>query len=110
MSETKLSFHPRGLGSNWLPCFMCGKGGKSVCQPDMASFVRNKSEGEAAVVMFKEFSVTADLDYRDYEPEWVQVKLGSCTEHFHKLEKLYRNIHDADNLLSRSLIKSWTEE
>ncbi len=30
----------------------------------------------------------AKLDYRDFEPNWIQVKVGACDEHVHCLNDL----------------------
>ena len=102
-----LAYHTRGIGNNCIACFVCNKcasysndppeEGKyhegsypryysGGCQRDMAAFVANKEEGERIVDgMF--LGIGAWLDYRDYEPNWLQVKIGACSSHEDNLQK-----------------------
>jgi hypothetical protein len=82
------NYHPRGIGSNWLPCYICNQGGKDKVQSDMSAFVSDKSAGERVVVMYEELGLYAKLDFRPSEPNWVQVKVGACNKHLPNLEKL----------------------
>ena len=52
---------------------------------NIAAFVQGKTAGERVVAMFK---TGARLDYRDYEPDRVQVKIGACNRHKANLERL----------------------
>lgn len=75
-------FAPRGIGLNWIPCFMCGKGGpEDHSQPDMAAYVKGKDYGELVISMFDKLGLLANLDYRPSEPNYVQVKVGACVGH-----------------------------
>ena len=86
--EETEGFSPRGIGANSLECFICHEGGDETIQPDMAAFVESKETGERIVEMFARTGVLAHLDFRDYEPNWVQVKVGSCDTHLPKLQAL----------------------
>lgn len=84
------NYSPRGLGLNWLPCFICGADGQpnehgSTAQSDMAAFVRGKEGGEEVVALFESLGLNAKLDFRDYEPNRVQVKVGACATHLPNL-------------------------
>lgn len=85
-----LQFRPRGVGVDSVPCcFVCGD--PSECQAggalmaNVAAFVENKASGHLIVSWFKD---KARLDYRDFEPNWIQVKVGACTAHGEELKKL----------------------
>lgn len=105
-----IPFRPRGLGSECVPCFMCGKGGLNT---NIAAFVRTKEEGAAVVEMFRINDPTCQqpignrypawLDYRPHEPNWIQVKIGACQEHSKNLEKLYE-LTRTDCLINRNKI------
>ena len=82
-------YSPRGLGLGSACCFVCGKNDRGV-QDDMAAFVAGKQGGEEVVEVFRKAGCHAELDYRPYEPDWVQVKVGACKEHKPNLEQLYR--------------------
>jgi hypothetical protein len=56
---------------------------------DLAAFVEGKDGGERVVEMFERAGATACLDYREREPNWVQVKIGACQHHLPALERLY---------------------
>lgn len=87
-TENELMYTPRGIGFNWIPCFVCG-GEDTSLKSDMAAFVENKESGEKVVELFKSSGFYAKLDYRDFEPDWVQVKIGACKDHQNILEDLY---------------------
>ena len=54
---------------------------------NIAAFVASKDAGERIVAMFER---GAWLDYREYEPNWIQVKIGACDKHKQNLELLER--------------------
>jgi hypothetical protein len=81
-------FRPRGIGMNWLPCFIC-EGDPEILRHDMASFVADKAAGERVVAMFEELGLKAQLDFRPSEPNWVQVKVAACLDHLPNLKLLY---------------------
>lgn len=88
-------FRSRGIGADRCVCFVCGtdkrnKEGNNYLQ-NIAAFVRCKEAGERVVAMF---SCGARLDYRDFEPDYVQVKIGACDEHLENLEKLNELVKD----------------
>lgn len=93
-------FRPRGTGLGCLACFICkhgrtwggdtvplsklphnGIGYSGAYQTDMACFVRNEESGKRVVQMFGDCGFHVFLDFRAYEPHWVQVKLGACEDH-----------------------------
>ena len=84
------NYNPRPLGLNWLPCYVCGEGGKDGAQPDMAAFVDSQKAGERVVAIFQELGSQAKLDFRPSEPNWIQVKIGACERHRPNLVKLAR--------------------
>ena len=81
--------NPRGLGTDSGPCLVCGAGGLAA---NFASFVRSKADGERVVDLFKQRGLRARLDWREWEPDWVQVKVQGCANHAHLLEPLARTI------------------
>lgn len=96
-------FKPRGVGNNWLPCFICGHKPQEKCQADMSSFIDSSlivrlTVGEKTIIshpitrlFFEMDLLVGKLDYREYEPNRVQLKLGACGEHepnLHLLEAL----------------------
>lgn len=95
----ELNYRPRGIGSNWIKCFVCGVARgllcedgvyySGMCQPDMAAHVGSKENGERVVALFRAYGLHVALDYRESEPNWVQVKAGACDKHFRDLEHLF---------------------
>ncbi len=94
-------FRPRGVGNNWTPCFICGHKPQQKCQYDMAAFVDpnliTKFQALSTVdpiidhpitTFFHENDIYAELDYRQHEPNRVQLKLGACGEHVPNLRLL----------------------
>jgi hypothetical protein len=80
-----VDMNPRGMGSDSGLCLICGKSGLFG---NFASFVKNKEEGEQIVEMFAKRGMPVTLDYRDYEPNWVQIKIQACRDHQDVLEPL----------------------
>lgn len=82
--ESAEFFHARGIGTDITPgCFVCG--GDKGYYSNIAAFVQCKEAGERVV---KLFARGARLDYRDFEPDRVQVKVGACEKHKPNLEAL----------------------
>ncbi|MBI2050381.1 MAG: hypothetical protein HYT31_01070 [Parcubacteria group bacterium] len=75
-------FRSRGMGLDNCSCFVCGthdRDGKGhYMLNNIAAFVRCKEAGERVVAMFAR---GARLDYREHEPDYVQVKVGACDAH-----------------------------
>lgn len=88
-------FYPRGIGLDDCACFVCGthdRDGKgNTILNNIAAFVQSKEAGERVVAMFPR---GAWLDYRDLEPDRIQVKIGACNKHLPKLKKLYKLTSD----------------
>ena len=76
-------FASRGIGIAWISCFVCG--GKPDMKSNLASFVNSKEDGE---IITSWFSHGAVLDFREHEPNWIQVKIGACQGHLEALKKL----------------------
>jgi hypothetical protein len=99
-------YRPRGIGVGYAPCFVCGVDGLT-CPHDLAAFVDDKAAGERVVALFRAEGGYAVLDYRDFEPNWVQVKVGACVAHVPQLERLYASTADVcaitDTLLRKLL-------
>src|SRR4030042_6394738 len=88
-------FCPRGIGLDDCTCFVCGThkrdGKKETMLHNIAAFVQCKTAGERVVARFPK---GADLDYRPYEPDRVQVKIGACDQHLENLKALYKLCED----------------
>jgi|WetSurMetagenome_2_1015567.scaffolds.fasta_scaffold56858_4 hypothetical protein len=82
-------FSSRGCGLDCCKCFICGtndRDGKGhTCLNNISGFVQTKAAGERIVTMF---SKGAHLDYREYEPDYIQVKIGACDKHLDNLRLL----------------------
>ena len=77
-------FSSRGIEMDTTPgCFVCG--GETNLHHNIAAFVSTKAAGERVVGMFAR---GARVDYRPFEPDRIQVKIGACHGHFHNLECL----------------------
>lgn len=114
LSEFEM-FQPRGIGENWLRCFVCGSipagdlnedrvSYSGPCQPDMAAFVHCRAAGEVVRQMFSAVSMHAYLDFRPSEPRRVQVKLGACPEHLPQLRRLARLAVEAGNKINPDML------
>lgn len=81
----------RGLGGNsdmerGYNCFVCGN---KRAGHDLPVFVEPKSEGDNLVGLFnKAIPNCAWVDYRNFEPTYIQVKIHACDAHEHNLESL----------------------
>jgi len=79
-------FSPRGIGMDRVPaCFVCGRDQSHNYSHNIAAFVQCKEAGERLVVLFEG---RARLDYRDFEPDRIQLKIGVCDTHEKHLEEL----------------------
>lgn len=86
-------FRSRGVGLDQTPgCFICG--GHDDLRNNIAAFVQCKEAGERIVAMFDACRGGARLDYREYEPDRVQVKIGACDTHLDQLRRLHDETQD----------------
>lgn len=91
-------FGSRGIGLDTTPgCFVCG--GKKNLHHNIAAFVQGRAAGKRVVAMFRK---GAWLDWRPYEPDRVQVKIGACEKHLLNLELL--DYWCSDSIISRRKI------
>ncbi len=90
-------FRSRGIGTEYLTCFVCGVSSA----PNISAFVQCKAAGDRIAQMFDH---PVKVDYRDYEPDYVQVKVGACTDHRPALEQL-RDI-TSDGRITRERVYS----
>ena len=93
-------FASRGIGMDYTPgCFVCG--GEEGLYSNIAAFVRTKAAGERVVNIF---TYGARLDYREFEPDHVQVKIGACETHLRNLEKLHRLTEEKDGVITQGIV------
>lgn len=94
-------FSSRGIGLDVTPgCFVCG--GTQGMRSNIAAFVRCKDSGKRVVEMFG--GKGARLDYREYEPDYVQVKVGACDAHVSCLENLHHITSEAKGTITSDMI------
>ena len=85
-----LKFFTRGIGLDVCPCcFVCGgterHEGSNRYLNNLAALMASKADGEKIVEWF---SGRARLDFRESEPDWIQVKVGACDAHIGNLRAL----------------------
>ncbi len=96
--KTAVRMSPRGLGTDSSPgCFICEAPGGIMS--NFAAFVGSRMEGEEAVQLIER---GVRLDYRDREPNWIQIKVGACKLHVARLEILCLLLRS--NVLSKHLL------
>jgi hypothetical protein len=94
-------FRSRGIGRDETPgCFVCG--GDTCIRHNIAAFVRCQTAGQRVLRLFP--PRRARLDYRDFEPDRVQVKIGACDAHLPNLETLHAAT--ADGIITRERINA----
>lgn len=83
-------FYSRGIGKDYTPgCFVCGDGSMGL-HHNISGFVTCKEAGKRVVMMFRKGGVR--LDYREREPDRVQVKVGACSKHLVVLQLLHEAV------------------
>lgn len=85
-----LLFRTRGIGLDVCPCcFVCGATqrapGANHYLNNIAAFVASREEGASIVEWFEG---KAAMDFREKEPNWIQVKVGACDLHLANLQAL----------------------
>jgi hypothetical protein len=96
---------PRGIGKDWTPGCMCCGGDKNLYN-NASFFVQSRESGEAIVAMFEH---GAFLDWREHEPNWIQVKVGACDAHLENLVALVAGVRqgpqqDGKTCISRAIV------
>lgn len=110
-------FRARGLGMDSSPgCFVCG-GEKTRWQPknkyhmqmldNVAGFAQCKNAGARIVEMFE--GKGCWMDYREFEPDRIQVKIGVCKKHVENLKTLVRLTEEHDQTITKEMIKQACE-
>lgn len=90
----------RGIGLDVTPgCFVCG--GKRKLYNNVSGFMRSKDAGERVVAMFEN---GAWLDYRENEPNWIQVKVGACDKHLDNLKRLHDLTKQEKGIITAQII------
>jgi hypothetical protein len=85
-----LEWSVRGVGNDNCPgCFVCG--GEKSLYNNISAYVSSKELGEKIVQFFEK---GAWLDYRKYEPNYLQVKVGACAKHLFNLQYLEKITKD----------------
>jgi hypothetical protein len=98
-------FNSRGLGLDITSgCFVCG--GIEDMYSNIAAYVQNKQAGERVVAMFQH---GAWLDYRNFEPDYVQVKIGACDHHRANLELLDKLTHENGGVITTEIVQQVTK-
>lgn len=100
--------HSRGIGLDSVDCFICGThdrdGQGHTYLHNIAVLVQCKTAGERVVAMFPQ---GARLDYRESEPDRVQVKIGACNLHLPYLRKL--DLFVQDGIITKNRIATARE-
>jgi len=95
-------FSSRGIGLDDCTCFVCGTHDRDglghTMLNNISAFVQCKEAGERIVGMIQR---GARLDYREHEPDYVQVKIGACDKHLPNLELLNKLCSDGVIKLER---------
>jgi len=103
-------FYSRGIGSEAnLKCLVCGTssidgGPVSLYLHNIAAYVTCKTAGERIVAMFPKGG--ARLDYREHEPDYVQVKVGACDHDLPNLEQLHTLTKENGGVITSVIIQT----
>ena len=98
--QQHIFFRSRGIGVDKCNCFVCEKHGPRY-NNNISGFVKTKEDGLKIVNMF---DFGAHLDYREYEPDWIQVKIGACDKHLDNLKKLDELV-SVHNVIRKNMIE-----
>lgn len=97
-------FSSRGIGTDSVPsCFACGVDLSDTYVRNISAFVQCKEAGERVVAMLRG---RARLDYRELEPDRVQVKVGVCSKHLINLERLDALTTNNNRIITDEIIKN----
>ena len=95
--KTRFKINFRGVGKDMVKkCFVCGCDTPNFTH-NISGFTSSKEVGEAIVKCFLPDS--ARVDFRENEPDWIQVKIGTCNEHVNSLFELHRLCRGGDLML-----------
>lgn len=82
-----------------IDCFCCG--GNKTLQHNISGYVKCKASGERVVDMFAQ---GAYLDFRPYDPNYVQVKIGACENHLDNLKHLDEVITKCNGMITEDMV------
>lgn len=104
--KEKVKYGVRGIGSDYCPCYITGENSdRKHIVNNLSGFVKSKEDGEKIVRMFDGL---AFLDYRENEPDWIQVKVGASKKYFTNLEYLEILIKEDGFITKEKIEKSKT--
>jgi hypothetical protein len=72
----------------------------------MAAVVDSKLAGQKVIQMYLNFGLHAVLDYRENEPDHVQIKVGACKKHLPNLERLAQLCNEDNKIDPSKIVKS----
>src|SRR5262245_18094001 len=101
LSHFPVFWSARDIGSDHCPCVLCPESERTL-RSNVSGFVRSKSEGER---LLGYLDGKAFLDYRELEPNWIQLKIGACKEHEPVLERFLHSSYLLGGWISRSALK-----
>lgn len=91
--SSSIRFVSRGIGlESRLLCFVCGSADDSHLN-NIYGFIQSQQDGQKA-----SHWVRARVDFRDYEPNWIQLKIGACDAHLENLRALNTLTRVSDTL------------
>jgi len=100
-------FNSRGIGSDSIAMdFITGDPIEGPIAANIAAYVRSKKAGEHIVDMFQG---RARLDYREHEPNYIQVKVGVNVENTGALQLLHLMTQAAHCFINKDLITAIKE-
>ncbi len=110
IQKDEIIFRSRGISLDYCPgCIFCGNGLiESRLLKTISGFVECENDGNKIVSWVTE-SEGIKLDFREDEPSWIQVKIGSCDLHEHKLKKLHE-LCMKNNTISKRIIELANQE
>lgn len=101
-------FHSRGVGmDDGMPCFVCGAVRRNdtanTYMNNISGYVQSRFAGMRVQAMFNH---KPRLDYREYEPSYIQLKVGACDKHLEALKDLHERTSAAGGVILPRLIEA----
>ena len=91
LQKNSIVFRSRGIGLDYCPgCIFCENDSNEIrLMKNISAFIESKEDGEQIIKWIKD-NKGITLDFRVNEPDWIQIKIGSCDKHENKLKKLHQ--------------------